>query len=345
VSVRNLAVVIATSAVLLSAAAALAAKVAIVRPASTSPVTSETVLRIRGELLSAGIVVTEAEAAFTLLGALDPLASIEQVAGEQDADGVVALAGEDEPRAVVVYARNRRTGSAATRRLGFDAATARSPQTMAIRAVELLRSSFLELDMLAPPAVAGKTGGPGLLAWEPAGTSTAGHDQLAVEGGAVALFGFEGVGFRIAPVLRVDWALASRWLAQLAVAGAGTRPTVATEAGQASIAQTYALAGAAYRWPGRRWQPFLALSAGALYTEVEGRGSAADYRGQSARAWSLLLEGGAGAWLRLRDRLYLSAAIEVQVAEPYLGIRFLDTVIATTGLPNLVLALSAGAWL
>jgi hypothetical protein len=112
------------------------------------------------------------------------------------------------------------------------------------------------------------------------------------------------------------------------------------------MVQDYVMAGAAYRFrSGQSVQPFLALSAGTLYTAVDGHGSTSDYQGQSAHAWSFLLEAGAGAWLRLQDRLYLGAAFAVQVSQPYLGIRFGDTVVAMTGLPNLSLALTAGAWL
>jgi hypothetical protein len=91
-------------------------------------------------------------------------------------------------------------------------------------------------------------------------------------------------------------------------------------------------------------QPFVALSAGALHVAVDGRPNGA-YRARSAAQWSLLLDGAVGASVRLRDRFYLSVALEVQVAEPYVAIRFADVVVAKAGRPNVLLTTTVGAWL
>ena len=45
------------------------------------------------------------------------------------------------------------------------------------------------------------------------------------------------------------------------------------------------------------------------------------------------------------DDYHVTFAAHVQLAEPYVAIHVLDTVVATTGRPNLLLTLTLGAWL
>jgi hypothetical protein len=47
----------------------------------------------------------------------------------------------------------------------------------------------------------------------------------------------------------------------------------------------------------------------------------------------------------LPDRFTLSLALHAQLAEPYLAVRFVDTQVATSARPNLLLTLTVGAWL
>jgi hypothetical protein len=129
------------------------------------------------------------------------------------------------------------------------------------------------------------------------------------------------------------------------MAGLGTRPTVQSETGSAQIAQEYGVLGACLR-PSivRRLRPFVVLSAGVLHTSVEGRADSPN-QGRSAGQWSFLVDAGLGTWLHLRDRFYVALAVHAQVAEPYLAVRFVDTVVATSARPNLLLTLTVGAWL
>ena len=64
-----------------------------------------------------------------------------------------------------------------------------------------------------------------------------------------------------------------------------------------------------------------------------------------AGAFEMLEHAGFGVQLRLPDRFYLSLAAHAQLAEPYLAVRFVDTVVATSGRPNLLLTFTIGAWL
>jgi hypothetical protein len=335
-------------AALLWPSAARAVTVVIVRPASASPVMTEAVLRIRGELVSAGYSaeITEASAE-RRAGDADEVVPLERVARQQGADGVIALKGQGAPARVSVYAVERQTATSVTRRMVFDPASARSPQTVAIRSIELLRSSFIELRMIPdePSPQARAEVPPTIVGSSEATTSAARKEQVAVEVGAAVMTGFDGVGPTVVPVVSVEWAVSSWLVTHLAAAGLGTRPTVENGGARADISQAYGLVGASYRFrAGQRLQPYLSLSAGALRTSVEGYASPPD-QGQPDQGWSFLLDGGIGTWLRLHGRFYAGAAAHVQLAEPYVGIRFWNKVVATAGRPNLSLSLALGAWL
>ena len=170
-------------------------------------------------------------------------------------------------------------------------------------------------------------------------------ERFGVEVGGAAIMSVDGVGPALLPLVRFDWSPRAWFVAQAALAGLGTRPTVASEAGSAQVAQAYGLIGGSVRFrTGERVRPFAALSAGALHTTVEGRADAPN-QGRVVDQWSFLVDVGLGAQLRLPDRFYLSLAAHAQLAEPYVGVRFVGAVVATAARPNLLVTLTIGAWL
>jgi hypothetical protein len=210
-----------------------------------------------------------------------------------------------------------------------------------------LRSSFLEIDLVAserrsesmvkPPTVVLPLGEVNKPASHP--------ERFGLEVGVAAVTSLDGVGPAILPIARFDWAVRSWLVVQAALAGLGTRATVATTAGNAQVAQDYGVLGGCYRFlSDRRLRPFFALSAGLLRTSVEGRADSPN-QGHATEQWSFLLDGSLGAGLRLRDRFTLTVAAHAQMAEPYVAIHFVDTVVATSARPNLLLTLTIGAWL
>jgi hypothetical protein len=155
----------------------------------------------------------------------------------------------------------------------------------------------------------------------------------------------DGVGPALLPLVRVDWSPRAWFVAQAALAGLGTRPTVASDAGSAQVAQAYGLLGGCVRFrTSERVRPFVVLSGGALHTSVEGRADAPS-EGRVVDQWSFLGDAGVGASMRLPDRFTVSLAVHAQLAEPYLAVRFVDTVVATSARPNLLATLTVGAWL
>src|SRR6185503_17143823 len=124
--------------------------VLIVPPANSPPVMVETLVRLKGELISAGFeteILDGADAAGGVAG--DSRARLEQLAAQRGADAVVAIVGDLSPDSVEVWVVDKVTGKSVVRRVPFEPTAARASETLAIRAIELLRSSFLEIHLAA----------------------------------------------------------------------------------------------------------------------------------------------------------------------------------------------------
>jgi hypothetical protein len=353
--VRRLALITFASLVLLATAAAhaagvsRAAKVLIVRPGNSPEVMVETLVRLKGELTSAGFeteIVDGVAAAASTTG--DSRAGLEQLAAKRGADAVVAIVGDLSPDSVEVWVIDKVTGKSVVRRVPFEPTATRASGTLAIRAIELLRSSFLEIDLAAnvrPNATAAPPP-PAVVRFVETERVARQPERFGIEVGGAAVMSLDGVGPAVLPLARFAWVLHPRFAAEVALAGLGTRPTVATDVGSAQVAQAFALVGGSLRFRAdARVRPFATLSAGVLRTSVYGRADAPNDQGRAASQWSFLADAGAGTQVRLPDRFYLALALHAQLAEPYLAVRFVDMVVATSARPNLLATLALGAWL
>jgi hypothetical protein len=344
--VRRLALAVVVAIGLLGATAARAASVIIVRPAGGPPAMVETLVRLQGELASAGFATEIVDAAAATDGAAgtgDARPVLEQLAARRGADAVVAIVGDLTPDSVEVWVIDRVTGKSLVRRVPFEPGDARASKTLALRAIELLRAGFLEMDLAerAPPPAVVKVVEPD----RPNEPPPRRAGRFGVEVGGAAVLSPDGVGPALLPLIRFDWSMRPWLLAHATLAGLGTRPTIETAAGSAEVEQAYGLLGLGVRFrTDDRLRPFATLSAGALRTLVDGRADAPN-QGHVADQWSLLVDAGFGLQLHLPDRFYLSLAAHAQLAEPYLAVRFVDTVVATSGRPNLLMTFTIGAWL
>jgi hypothetical protein len=348
--VDRLWLLILASMALLWSASARAVTVAVVRSNSPSPVTTETLVRLHGELLAVGLEpeIVDGPAARGLATS-DWRAWLEKLAAERGVDAVVAITGDAAPIAAEVWVIDKSTRRFEVSSVLFDPRADRPSERLAIRTIEVLRSKFVEIDLAARErrgeSVSKPLDAPTRLMEandEPVNRA----ERFGVELGAAAVTSLDGVGPAVSPMLRLDWPVRTWLVMQAALAGLGTRSTVTRTVGNARVAQDYGVVGGRYRFrSGQRLRPFVALSAGFLHTAVEGRTDSPADQGHAVDQWSLLFDGSLGAALPLVDRFYVTLAAHVQMAEPYVAIHFVDTVVATSARPNLLLTLTLGAWL
>jgi len=333
---------------LLSATRAEAAKVVIVRPAAASPELNETLSRLEGEVLSLGLEVAIVERPATPRAtAIESRAWVERTAAERQTDAVIDVTGDAGSGAVDVWIFQGGERRAEISRVAPEPDAENVPERLAIRAVDALRARLAEIDLAAKSRATATPARepPALVAQGRPQESPVVMGQIDLQAGAAVLTSIDGVGPAFMPIVRVGW-MVRPWLElQAESAGFGSRPTVASAAGSARVAQAYAVVGAGSCARARRTvQPCVALSAGVLRTAVDGAADApAD--AHFVERWSLLLDGSLGARVNLPGRYHLTLAAHVHMAEPYVAIHLVDTLVATSGRPNLLVSLTVGAWL
>ncbi|HEY8926614.1 MAG TPA: hypothetical protein VIU64_19660 [Polyangia bacterium] len=336
------------------AAPVRAAIVMIVRPAVPSPVTSEALSRLRGELLSVGLTVeVVTRPSLRPPDGASSRAWLEQLAAERHVDGALDIVDGAAPAAVDVWTFSREPHRAEVTHVVAEPGVASALERMAIRSVEVLRSSLIEAGLVE---AAGDTAGPSAPVPVVRGEEAAGKDQapspppgasfqLGLEvGAAVIVPSFDDVAPAVAPLVRVNGATTGPVALQIEAAGFGSRPQVGNSSGSARIAEQYALAGLCTCGPSpRRLRPTVALLTGVLHTSVDGRGEA-PAQGHAVTQWSLLVQASLGARMVAFSRYELAVAVHAQVAEPYVAVYVGDEALATLGRPTLGVTLTVGGW-
>lgn len=346
--------IVLVAALVLFTAHARAAAVAILRPKSSAPELNEALFRLKGELLAVGLGVTLAErppGGDTATPAAR--AWLDRIANERGFDAVLDVVGEQKPVAVEVWLDERAPAAneSATpptpreltvTRVVLEPDTQNAAGTLAIRALEVLRSKLVALDWTPkpPPPSAAVPERP-----LPAPKKPQRSAAFGLEAGLSVRMPRDGVGPLLLPLGRFDWAFRA-WLA-LRVTGAASvnRPALETEAGVVHLAEQLGLLGLAAS-PGSRSgiAPLLALSAGFLRTALDAEASL-PHVGHRLEHWAFLIDGSVGASAALSPHYFLTLAAHVQLAEPYAAVHVVDEVVTTIGRPSLLLTLTLGAWL
>lgn len=310
------------------AAPARAQTVLLLRPPKPSPTTMEVVARLHGELLAVGFEVVTSE----------PVT-------QPQADAVVEVLDESVPLVVDVEIAEPASPPHSVARVALEPNTENAARKLAIRVSEVLRAHFQKTPPAPSPPSSAATQ-PRALAAVPVQPALEAESQprLGFELGAAVLASLSGVGPAILPLGRVDWTVSSNLELEATFAGFGTRPTVASDAGSASIASTYGLLGASYLLrSARSSSPFIALSLGALQTTVEGRAEL-PRQGHNERRASFLCDASLGVAFELTRHYRVRLAAHAQLAQPYVAIHLMDRTVASSGWPNLSMSLTLGAW-
>ncbi len=339
---RRLAIDVVLLAVLFWTVDAWSANVILVQPPSPSPAMAEAIVRVRGELISEGFQVEVMDGP----KGEQSRSWLEQLAAARKADAVVAVFGDKTPDSVEVWVVDQVTEKTVVRRIPFEPQSDRAPKTFAIHALELLRASFLEINLMPSSRPRDAKSIPtAVVHFVDSEMPTVRSRRFGVEIGGAAVIGLGDIGPSILPILRLGWAISPSLVAQVAVAGYGSHASVRDDVGSAQVSEEFALLGARYRFIlGRHLRPAVSLAAGVLHTRAEGE-AASPYHGREAALWSFLLDGGVGIGVALAERFEVVIASHAQIADPYPAVRFDRSVVATSARPSLLFTLTLGAWL
>jgi len=317
--------------------------VVVLRPVPTSAPLAEAILRIKSELVAGGfeVAVTDSENADP---GPDARALMERTLQGPAPTATIGIFGDLERGPAELRVTDRITSKTVMLRLEVEAtADRRISEILAIRALELLRASLLELrleeEQSAPPSQPAppqvqrtvKTAAESPLApW-----------WLALELGAGAFGGFGGIGPTLAPAARLRVALDERFWLRLTALGLGTRPSVQTDIGSATVSQNLLLLeGSAWLRPQRSLRPLFSLGLGAERVGVEGTAGSPDYQGERNARWFAAGDVGVGLGLRLRAHWEVLLEAHALFAAPRPAVRFFDIELARAGQPTLLLILT-----
>jgi hypothetical protein len=225
--------------------------------------------------------------------------------------------------AAEIWVSDRVTGKLVIRRV--EAAEG-DPAALALRAVELLRGSLLEI-AVEERAPAPSRPAPPADVTRFVATTAPGHRAFFVEGLGLSLGGAvfgtaTALGPTYAPALRLSWGGRRSFCVRLSVMGPGSTGDAAVHdgaslLGTAHVHQDLALLEVvrAFR-PDARLQPFASLGGGARQIRVTGTGGAPIFPDRQGRSLGAIFSAGAGLAVRLGNRTSLVLEAHLLAGRP-----------------------------
>ena len=287
-------------------------RVALVRSSPSDRVLREASTRLRAELLDAGFEVIEVDRTPG-----DPRSEVEDAEPDVSSFATVAMNRAANGAFADVWISDHVTGKTVVRRLEVGA-DANATAVLAIRALELLRASLLEVAANAPPSEPPMSAPNDVVKWIAPALPPAPVSPIlqgsALGVGALALHGLSGIGLAVGPSVNFSRGVGPWFVrAMLAVPLAG--PELSTAAGSATIRQE--LAELAVGWASDPRPLGVDAWVGAGGFDLRTSGSASPpYRGVSGEVASFLLTAGVGGLARVGPRLALTADVMAVFLDP-----------------------------
>ena len=309
--------------------------------------------RLRGELAAAGFVVISRSAR-----AGDGQGDME-TATEEESVATVRLVRSPQARGEAeLWVSDRLTGKTLVRRVAAD--PERSPRLVAMRGVELLRASLLELespphDDLPPatPALA-QPPPPEIARFVAPAPARAGEkpvasapsprwiEHVALDAGIAVLASTDRLGPAAAPKLGVWFALPASFAARVQLVGPAFQG-LSNAAGDANADVRQELATLDLAWTptlGRSLAPFIALGGGAYHLHVQGTAAPAGFQLASSDVWAGLFAASVGLGVRLAPGVSLAAEGRALVIAPHPEVTIAQESVASAGSPSLLASAS-----
>jgi hypothetical protein len=263
-------------------------------------------------------------------------------AAERDSgSATVGLFLSSDGRSAEVWVVDRLTGKTVVRRVGTASESPeRLAEVLAVRAVELLRASLLELAMeergSTPPAAPPASGDTVRRATRWAARPLRPRVLWAVEVGGGVAWSPGQVKPAVAVGGGLRFELARPLVARLRFVGTATRPRIEGPEGSATVQQSAGIVDLVVRpWPSWPLHPTFSAGAGVLYSQVDGE-AAWPYRGLHHGVWAFTSDAGLGCAWRVTPGLEILAEAHAELAMPHPVIRFADREVTTLGRPSLV---------
>jgi hypothetical protein len=288
-------------------AQAARSRVTLVRTPSNDPLLNEASTRLRAELAGAGFDVVEIERA--------PGASRIEVEGTGDRSGSIATIAIDRAGAGAmadVWISDRVSGKTVVRRLRVGGGP-RAATVLAIRALELLRASLLEVVLRQPAEEKQPAKAPtDVVKWveptlpEPAVEEGELFDGVSLGAGVQALHGLDGIGLAIGPTLRAFHGIASHGFGRLVLAGPLGNTTLSEPEGSAAVRQEFLSLDLGWATPAAPLGALAWIGAGGYHLHTTGT-AVPPYNSTSDDVLALLLTAGVGGVARLSRGLAVTA--------------------------------------
>jgi hypothetical protein len=275
---------------------------------------------LRSELLAAGFEV------LTVPETASDGPTLEAIAQRTESAAAVSIVQPPGSLAADVWIGDRLTGKTLLRHVRPERVAPETPSIVAIRAVELLRASFLELNetrsarsemasvsstqaWLAPPEPAAAAPADSR---NDAPKSADARWSIAVGGAGIG--GPGGLPSGLAPAFALSWRASSTWAAQLFALGPALG-TVDMPVGSAKVDQELVALRSRFDIVRSRFAPFLTVGLGAYHLGARGTASA-PYVASSGQAWAAIALAGAGARVSLSRPVALVGELDAVVAAP-----------------------------
>lgn len=299
------------------------------RPAASSAV-QDAIRRTEAELAAEGFTVVAEEAPTEG----DLRQTLAAAARSANAVAAIAVIPDEGGATADVWVSDRVTDKTVIRTLRVDGLPASErPRALAIRAVELLRASFVEVTV--PELEGPEDVPPDVRRWlrPPRGPL----DGFAVQIGVGMLTSFDGIGPAGAPSVRLSWVTDIGLGARLSWLGPAFGPRPGNTAGSALVRQELATAELVYA-PNVDWVGFTPIvwAGGGLY-HLHANGDVLGPRvGVSDEVWAAAITAGAGMGYRLTDSITAFVDASAVVTMPRAVVTLFGEPLGRAGRPSLL---------
>lgn len=323
-----------------------APRVLLVRPPGAAREVNTALIRVEGELAADGFEVVPIEAA---PGATSAMSMLQ--AENSATSTTVGLFLNAEGTSAELWVVDKLTDKTVVRHLATqDHAENMRPEVLAVRVVELLRASLLELVVernnaaLLASRRAAKTSTQKATEWAARPLQSA-PPVWAVETGVAMIWSPGQVEAAFVSVGRGRFAFAEHLHLRLSFIGLGTHPEVTGTGGRASIEQWCALSELVFA-PFREAtvRPAFSLGAGTFHTTVTGD-AVWPYQGLHDARWAVAADAGVGLSWRLGSRLELAGEAHALLTAPEPIVRFVGQDGAHIGRPGVIGSFTLLGWL